>query len=77
MNKYPALVFYNLTEAGSHPFMNVGWAGFVGSLTGFSEYTGIGEKVRGQKPVKENETRLGKPWTFALRDVLQFSTTID
>jgi len=26
--------------------MNVGWAGFVGSLTGFGELTGIGEKVR-------------------------------
>jgi len=35
INKYPVLAFYNLKEKGSHPFVNVGWAGFVGSLTGF------------------------------------------
>lgn len=77
INKYPTLVMYNLNEKGSKPFVNVGWAGFVGSLTGFGVSTGIGEKVRKQKPVKENETRIGTPWTYALRDVLQFADTID
>lgn len=48
----------------------------MGSLTGFGEFVGIGEKVRKQNPVKQNETRLGKPWTYALRDLLQFSKTI-
>jgi hypothetical protein len=43
-------VFYNLVEKGFNPFVNVGWAGFVGSLTGF----GVGEQVRQQKPAKEN-----------------------
>lgn len=52
INKYPTFVFYNLNEKGSHPFVNLGWAGFVGSLTGFSEHAGIGEKVRKQNPVK-------------------------
>lgn len=52
INRYPTLIFYDLVEKGSKPFVNVGWAGFVGSLTGFGEFTGIGEKVRGQKPVK-------------------------
>lgn len=27
--------------------------------------------------MKENETRLGKPWTYAIRDTIQFSETID
>lgn len=73
MHKYPTLVIYNLNEKGSHPFLNVAWAGFVGSLTGFGKYSGIGEQVRKQKPANKNETRFGKPWTYALRDVLQFS----
>jgi hypothetical protein len=35
MNKYPTLIIYDLKEKGSSKFINVGWAGFVGSLTGF------------------------------------------
>jgi hypothetical protein len=77
MNKFPVLVFYNLEEKGSQPFVNVGWVGFVGSITGFSPKVGVSEKVRKQNPVKQNETRLGKPWIYAVRDVLQFTTTID
>ena len=73
INKYPVMSFYHLNEKGSHPFVNLGWAGFIGSLTGFGQFTGIGEKVRKQKPVKQNETRIGKPWTYALRDVIQFA----
>jgi hypothetical protein len=46
-------------------------------LTGFGKHVGIGEKVRKQNPVKQNETRYGTPWMYALRDVLQFSKTID
>ena len=42
INQFPTLVIYNLREKGSHPFLNVAWAGFIGSLTGFGEYTGIG-----------------------------------
>ncbi len=73
MNKFPILVVYNLNEKGSHPFVNIGFTGIVGSITGFSEYSGMSEKVRKQNPVKQNETRYGKPWTYAVRDVLQFS----
>lgn len=73
INQFPTLVIYNLKEKGSHPFLNVAWAGFIGSLTGFGEYTGIGQQLRKQKPTKQNESIIGKPWTYALRDVIQFS----
>jgi hypothetical protein len=73
MHLFPTIVIYNLNEKGSHPFMNVAWAGFIGSLTGFGQYTGVGEQLRKQIPAKQNETRFGKPWTYALRDVIQFS----
>lgn len=36
----------------------------------------MGEKVRKQK-TNENQTRYGKPWNYAIRDMLQFTTTID
>jgi isopenicillin-N N-acyltransferase-like protein len=54
MNKYPMIAVYNLNEKGSHPFINVGFTGLVGSITGFSEFTGVSEKVRKQNPVKQN-----------------------
>jgi len=54
IHKNPILVFYDLEEKGSKPFVNVGVSGFVGSLTGFSETMGVSEKVRKQNPVKEN-----------------------
>lgn len=76
INNFPAIMVYHSTEKGSKPFANVGWPGFVGSITGFAENIGIGEKFRGQS-TNENETRFGKPWNYAVRDVLQFSNHID
>lgn len=58
------------------PFANIAWVGFLGSLTGYSSAKiGVSERLRGG-PAK-TMTRFGKPWTYALRDVLQFSKTID
>lgn len=54
INKNPAIIVYDMDEKGSKPFVNVGWAGFVGSITGFSETMGVSEKVRKQNPVKQN-----------------------
>lgn len=54
MNKYPTIVRYDLIEKKSNVFVNVGWAGMIGSITGFSEKVGVGEKVRKQNPVKQN-----------------------
>ena len=41
INRSPTLVVYDLAEKGSHPFVNVAWPGFVGSLTGFGVNGGI------------------------------------
>ncbi len=54
MNKFPTFIVYDLVEKGSKPFVNLAWAGFVGSITGFSETVGVSEKVRKQNPVKQN-----------------------
>lgn len=42
INKYPVFTFYNITTKGSRPFVNLAWAGFVGSLTGFGQDIGVG-----------------------------------
>lgn len=36
LGDYPTITIYHSTEKGSKPFANVGWAGFVGSITGFA-----------------------------------------
>ena len=76
ISKFPMITVYHPNEAGSVPFANIAWVGFLGSLTGYSSAKiGVSERLRGG-PAKTT-TRFGKPWTYALRDVLQFSKTID
>lgn len=33
INKYPTVIVYHSTEEGSHPFSNIGYAGFIGSIS--------------------------------------------
>jgi len=76
MSKYPLVTIYHPSEANSQTFANIGWVGFIGSLTGFSKKVGISQKV--WLPTRNNITTVfGKPWTFVLRDVLQFATGIN
>jgi hypothetical protein len=70
------ITVYHPSEAGSIPFANIAWAGFLGSLTGYSSAKiGVSERL-GDGRAKDM-TRFGKPWTYALRDMLQFSKTLD
>lgn len=76
ISKFPLITVYHPTEEGSVPFANIAWVGFLGSLTGYSSAKiGVSERLRGGPA--DTMTRFGKPWTYALRDVLQFSKTID
>ena len=76
ISKFPMITVYHPTEEGSVPFANIAWVGFFGSLTGYSSAKiGVSERLRGGPA--DSMTRFGKPWTYALRDVLQFSKTID
>ena len=76
ISKFPLIAVYHPTEVGSVPFSNIAWVGMIGSLTGYSSARiGVSERLRGGPA--DSMTRFGKPWTFALRDVLQFSKTID
>ena len=76
ISKFPLITVYHPSEVGSVPFANIAWVGFLGSLTGYSSAkVGVSERLRGGP--SKTMTRYGKPWTYALRDVLQFSKTID
>jgi len=75
--KYPAVVVYHPDQG--HAFANVGWIGWIGSITGMSS---------SQMAISEigiyftdsswgNSSRFGYPFTAVLRDILQFDNTVD
>nr|CAG4718850.1 unnamed protein product [Naegleria fowleri] len=71
-----SFIVYHPSEANSHAFANIGYCGLIGSITGYSNSSiGISEKVWLEHP--EYNSRIGKPWTFALRDTLQFAFDLD
>jgi len=59
-----------------HAFSTVTFAGFIGTITGFSSVPiGISEKV--WLDYKGQQNRFGYPFHFLLRDFLQFDNTTD
>ncbi len=69
--------YYKQQNYKSHAFANFGYGGVIGSLGAYSEVNiGLGSKVWITKE-EDITTRLGNPWTYVLRDVAQFSDSID
>jgi hypothetical protein len=69
--------YYKQHNYKSHAFANFGYAGLIGSISAYSEASvGLGEKVWITKE-KDITTRFGNPWTYVLRDVVQFADSID
>lgn len=83
VNQFPAVIIYEPTEEGSTgAFANIGYLGLIGSLTAISKLgISVGEKVMyarpGDYPVPPHITYYGKPWTFVLRDTVQFSKNME
>lgn len=83
INEYPTVIFYEPTEEGSHPFVNIGFLGSIGTLTAMSQIgISVGMKVmvvtnHAFYPVDPEITYHGKPWMFVLRDTVQFANNID
>ena len=45
---WPTISVYHPTEPGSVPFANIGWAGYLGSITGYnSEKISFAERLKG------------------------------
>eukprot|EP00698_Gefionella_okellyi_P003886 TRINITY_DN135_c0_g1_i1.p1 TRINITY_DN135_c0_g1~~TRINITY_DN135_c0_g1_i1.p1 ORF type:complete len:449 (+),score=102.01 TRINITY_DN135_c0_g1_i1:33-1379(+) len=74
---YPQLTVYH--PAGSNAFINVGWTGWVGSITGMSERQMAISEIGVSFPDDTfgSESRFGVPFTFLLRDILQFDQTYE
>lgn len=74
MENWPMIAVYNLTTPGSNKFANIGWAGLVGSLAGFSEKIAVCEKVN--MPETGDTKLIGKPWMYVLRDALNYANNL-
>uniref|UniRef100_A0A7S3G4I9 Acid ceramidase-like protein n=2 Tax=Palpitomonas bilix TaxID=652834 RepID=A0A7S3G4I9_9EUKA len=78
---FPQVTVYHPTpgSGNGHAFMNVGWVGWIGSITGMSSMDMAICEIGVSFPDDTfgQESRLGIPFTYILRDILQFDVTID
>lgn len=70
----PLLLVYHPSVEG-HPFAIQTFTGFVGAITGYSGSNAISEKVWYE--YKGASSRVGYPWHFLLRDILQFDENLE
>ncbi|CAF1585336.1 unnamed protein product [Rotaria magnacalcarata] len=69
--------YYKQKYTTSHTFANFGYAGLVGSIGAYNEVSvGLGQKVW-ITTEQDITSRFGNPWTYVLRDVIQFSNSLD
>ncbi len=76
---YSQITVYHPSEGNGHGFVNVGYTAFIGGLTGMSAAKlGISEIGAAFADASFGEmSRMGVPFVFLLRDILQFDYTID
>eukprot|EP01087_Luapelamoeba_hula_P014711 TRINITY_DN435_c0_g1_i1.p1 TRINITY_DN435_c0_g1~~TRINITY_DN435_c0_g1_i1.p1 ORF type:complete len:417 (+),score=67.74 TRINITY_DN435_c0_g1_i1:42-1292(+) len=75
LQTYPTVTVYHPNSDNGHAWANVGWAGWIGTLTGMSSSPlAISEKVGDHFG---ETSRFGIPWHFMLRDILQYDNTLD
>lgn len=66
----PAVLVYHPNEGDGHTFASFGWAGFIGTISGYSSsHMGVCEKV--WAGYNGTLARVGVPWHFLLRDIMQ------
>jgi len=77
---FPQITVYHPTNSSNgHAFANIGWTGWVGSITGMSSTKMAISEIGVTFPDSTfgTESRFGIPFTFILRDILQFDATLD
>jgi len=76
MQNFPVVTIYHPNSDMGQAFANVGWAGWISSITGMSSaQMGMSEKVTDHD--FGTNSRIGIPFNFLMRDVLQFDYTLD
>lgn len=76
---YPQITVYHPNSDNGHAFANIGIMDFIGGLTGISEtQLGISE-IGASYPDSTfgSESRIGLPFIFLLRDILQYDYELD
>ncbi|WAR12323.1 DCD1A-like protein [Mya arenaria] len=75
---FPQVTVYHPSSGNGHPFANIGWTGWLGSITGFNKAQLSISEIGVTFPDKTfgTESRFGIPFTYILRDVLQFDTSL-
>jgi len=76
---YPGMTVYHPNPGQGNTFALVGMTGFIGGLTGVSDkQLGISEiGVSYPDNTFGDESRIGYPFIFLLRDILQWDQTVD
>jgi len=78
---FPQLTVYhgNGSAVEGNTFVNVGWSGWIGLITGMSDnQLGVSEiGVAFPDASFGNESRIGVPFTNILRDILQYDSTLE
>jgi len=76
---YPHITVYHPAEGWGNDFINLGWPGWIGSLTGMNDQLmGISEIGASYADhTFGRESRHGIPFTYLLRDILQWDKSLD
>jgi len=77
--EYPAIIIYHPNSDNGHAFANVGWTGWIGSMTGMSSQKMAISEIGVSFPDDSfgEESRFGYPFTFVLRDLLQYDESVE
>jgi len=75
---YPSVTVYHPNEGDGHPFFTMSFQGFMGGLTGASSNLAISEIGVGYPDSTfGTEDRIGIPFIFVLREILQYDNVLD
>jgi len=74
IQRCPVLTIYHPGQG--HPFVNIGWAGVIGAVTGVSSVPLAISEI-GDDYDAEHDSFAGVPFMFLLRDILQFDGDLD
>jgi len=74
---YNQITVYHPTDG--HDFLNIGFTAFVGGLSGYSEKKLAISEIGATYPDSSfgYESRVGTPFIFVLREILQFDNTLE
>jgi len=76
---YPQITVYHPNDGNGQAFANVGFNGFIGSFSGMSSVQMGTSEIGVAFPDSTfgEESRIGVPFTYLLRDILQFDASLE